>query len=228
MIMCSLTWATHNLRGKQWEVKRKGDSIKKGYHLMVGRVLQGVTYQGERIEQGMTRPAAFWKSATGNGGSCRACQAALVFVTAEAKPPCVSRTVPVPAQPDMFRNNFVLGHFELDGYVDVYVHREKILGREDNCACAFLYDERQLRTLFESWKPAHGEKRRCIKHLCDFAWRDSRGGVVSEYPGWLRAHKINDPRRFMPKRIAQTEKRYGQCNPRQDAVIVTMGRTLAP
>ena len=69
MIMCSLTWATHNLRGKQWEVKRKGDSIKKGYHLMVGRVLQGVTYQGERIQQDMTRPAAFWKSATGNGGT---------------------------------------------------------------------------------------------------------------------------------------------------------------
>ena len=71
-------------------------------------------------------------------------------------------------------------------------------------------------------KPTHGEKRRCIKHLCDFAWRDSRAGVVSEYPGWLRAHKINDPRRFMPKRIAQTEKRYGQCNPRQNAVIVSV------
>lgn len=104
MIMCSLTWATHNLWGKQWEVKRKGYSIKKGYHLMKGRVLQGVTYQGERIEQGMTRPDALWKLATGNGGSCSACQAAIVFVTADAKPPCVSRTVPVPAQPGMIRS----------------------------------------------------------------------------------------------------------------------------
>ena len=138
MIMCSLTWATHNLWGKQWEVKRKGYSIKKGYHLMKGRVLQGVTYQGERIQQGMTRPDASWKLATGNGSSCRACQAALVFVTAEAKLPCVSHTVPIQVQPDMFRNNFVLGHFELDGYgyVDLYIHRDRIMGRDDDCACA--------------------------------------------------------------------------------------------
>ena len=129
-------------------------------------------------------------------------------------------------QPDAFRNNFVLGHFEFNGYVDLYINRDKITGRgdDDNCACAFLYDERPLRTLFENWKPAHGEKQRCIRYLCDYAWRDSNGGVVSEHPGWLRAHKIYDPRRFTPERIAQTEERYRQCNPRPDAVIVSEAR----
>ena len=84
---------------------------------------------------------------------------------------------------------------------------------------------RQLR----SWTAAHGaclphqrtSKAHDASYLSSYRALQSTLWTLSELT-WLRAHKINDPRRFMPKRIAQTEKRYGQCNPRQNAVIVSV------
>ena len=213
MLVSDYTWALHNLGSKGFEFKKKKTSITQRYHDIAGRVLQAVTKTPELIPRDSGRPEPGWTMGVSSNikGTCKKCRPANGV-------PVYRPTLPEPPTTKGSVSNWVLGHFEFAVYLDVYIGREQLPGRQgENCPCAFKYFDAELRHLLRSWHPRHGEKERCLKYLAHYAWTDSREQPVSEFAGWLRAHVIADCRRFAKMQAWEVSHSMSGCTLRRNA-----------
>jgi hypothetical protein len=198
MLMCAVTWARENLGSKPFEFKKKGDSQRKGYHLLNGPVLQAINTSQEVVcPDDVHLPEENMTLTSSQRGRCPSCAAI------EPSPQFITEKFAAPPAPPGRRANWVLGtiSFQPDLYQDIYIDRYLRPGHSalSTCACAWEYDTQALEDLLRAWRPQNGRKGRCIRYLAHYAWVDSTGTKFvreDDYPGWLRAHEIVERRRF--------------------------------
>ena len=224
MLLCSEMFALANLTGKGWEFKKMADSVRKRYADITGRVLQGVTRGPDNIQSRFVKRApegakpSFARVCP--TGTCEKCKNTFKrsWKTAGAQPQ---------ARPGLCTNK-VVGSFEFGEFVDIEIRRSR---RHDapptsQCPCAFEYDTTPISRLLAHWNPPDGRKARCIEFLSHFAWVDTRGSTPKESPGWLRAHKILKPRRYLRPQTWGAASGQSSCVLRRHAVRCECIRSL--